>query len=213
MTKGLRIGLRNRQMVALRLCVIAALVSCAVGSFDAEFGDPSISDSTLKAGDIFVPSASFPAGWRVSAWGVNALWRLPRAVFRGLLTAVRDILFPVRPQVEEMREDEDTGEFALREFARVELLKFANKCGVQRAYESNPSAVRYAFAGAFGFALMAVFFSLQMFAGWCARRFTAAIMRWLGEDGPNVREASESVPAVRSDSNAQGLRQRLKASK
>jgi hypothetical protein len=157
----------------------------------------------------FVPAASYPAGWAVADWGVQAAWRLPRSSFRGLLTAIHDVLFPDRTSSEGMMDGEDVAEYARRETVRVELLKVAERAGVQALYKTNPDVVRYALAAVLGLLCMVIFLLFQAGAGWCARHSTTMLLRWMGEEQVAVTTDSLNATAP-SRQPAASIRQRKK---
>ena len=177
--------------MTLRLTLfLICTISVALFPGTASADNPDIHFATRRpetgAVDLMSPAAVFPSDWDTfSEWGLTALWKGPRAAFRGFLTAIRDILFPVRTVSNENESpfpEEDPSEFAMREYFRITLLHAARDFGVIRLHESNPDAVRYGFAGFFGIACIMFFLALQAGAAACGRLTTGAILKWVDKD-------------------------------
>lgn len=136
-------------------------------------------------------SAALPAEWSpFNEWGVAALWKGPRSALRGVLTAIRDVLFPDHSGApvgspDDLVPGEEPAEFALREHVRAAALKAARDSGLVELHERDPDLVRYGFVGVLGLFFLGLFFAVQTGAAACSRFTTRALLRLLGEDdGP-----------------------------
>ena len=179
------------------LIVIAALVQTAA------FEDSHIDEEEFvvpKSGAInsAVPVKDTPNGRSaLGALGVAAVWKAPRCVLRGTLTAIRDILFPDRDtSVADQIDGEDQAEFALREYIRIFALQAAREHGLIELHSHNPDVVRYGFAGAFGLLFLGLFLAIQAGATACSRLTTRVILRLIGEDATLVQDQAAGMASV-----------------